>query len=275
MVRVSDLIGVPDSLSQDDSNAGLFVYNPVDGKLERTIEPVCKQDPSGYEDRPHYYDHILADQQAGALYWMLDSAHCLLRVGTGAAGGEQRIFNDGFQSIDEHNALVADGALYLSADKKIQVINANGEARLLISSEDYNLQPLEAKGDALLVLAQRTRGSSRLELWIIDLPSGKQRWARVLKAGDPISGPYDEGDFAAHLAGASVVLIEQQKEAKEVHFDLLSLKDGTSSVSTLIKVDDASSYIRGVTWGNHTAWIAMNELYGVSLEGGTTVSRWP
>jgi outer membrane protein assembly factor BamB len=275
LVRVGDMVGVPDALTKDNSDAGLLIYNPADGKLERTIKPSCTREGDTYADYPGYYDHVLSDPQSGALYWMLDSAKCLLRVETGANGGERRTYNEGLPSFDAHNTLFANGVIYLSDSKKIFAIDAKGAARQLIANEDYDIQPLEAQGDALLVLASRTRGSSRLELWVIDAQSGQQRWARVLKASDPISGPYDSGDFAAHITGGSVALIEQQKDPEQLRFDLLSLKDGTSSVSAQIQVANAGSYIRGVTWGNHTAWVAMDSLYGVSLESGATVSRWP
>lgn len=275
LVRVGDMVGAPDSLEKGGSDAGLSIYGPSDGKLERTIKPACQQEGNSYEDRPHYYDRIMTDAQSGALYWMLDSAYCLLRVGTGTFGGEQRTFNQNFRSFDEGNALAADGVLYISTGKALYAAAAEGDVRQLLSVEDYNLHPYQARPDALLVLAERTRGSSRLELWLIDPQSGQQRWVRVLKARDPISGPYDSGDFAAHLAGDAVILIEQTDDPEEIHFDRLSLRDGTSSVSTQLKVEDPSNDIRGVAWGNHMAWAAIDELYGVSLESGETVSRWP
>ncbi|NNJ09536.1 PQQ-binding-like beta-propeller repeat protein [Chloroflexales bacterium ZM16-3] len=273
LVRMGDMVGVPDSLEKGGSDAGLFVYRPSDGALDHTIEPVCQREGGGYEDRPHYYDRILSDAQSGAFYWMLDSASCLLRVDSG--GGEQRSYNKSFRSFDEKNTLVADGVLYISTGKEIYATDAQGSVRLLLSAEDYNISSLEARPGALLVLAQRTRGSSRLELWLIDTQSGEQRWARVLTAGDPINGLYDSGDFAAHLTGDSVALIEQLGDPQEIWFDLLSMRDGTSSVHAQVKVDDASRDIRGVAWGNRMAWAAVDQLYGVSLESGTTVSRWP
>ncbi|MBX0327009.1 PQQ-like beta-propeller repeat protein [Oscillochloris sp. ZM17-4] len=275
MVRVGDMVGVLDSLEKGGSDAGLFVYDPRDGRLARMIEPTCQEAESSYVDRPHYFDRFLADADAGALYWLLNGASCLLRVEMGAGGGEQRTYNEAFRSFDEDNTLLADGAIYLSAGKDLYAVDARGEVRLLLGAEDYSLRPLEARPDALLVLAQRTRGSSRLELWLIDPQSGQQRWARVLTASDPINGLYDSGEFAAHLTGDALALIEQQGDPEVIWFDLLSLQDGTSSVHTQLKVNDGSSYIRGVAWGNRTAWAAADELYGVSLESGATVSRWP
>jgi hypothetical protein len=275
LLRVGDLVGVPDTLAKESSDAGLLVYNPADGKLERMIAPSCARAGDGYADHPGYYDRVLADPQAGALYWMLDGTACLLRVEMGAGGGERRTYSEGLPNFEDHNTLLADGVIYLGADKTIYAIGADGQARKLIVNEDYDIQPLEAQGGALLALAKRTRGSSRFELWMIDAQSGQQRWARVLKAGDPSSGPYDNGDFAAHMTGGSVALIEQLKDDKTMHFDLLSLKDGTSSVSAQLQVADASSSIHGVTWGSRTAWLAMDALYGVSLESGATLSRWP
>lgn len=275
LVRMGDLVGVPDSLVKDGNESGLFVYDPQDGSLDRTIAPSCKQDENNYEDYPHYYDYILADPQSHGLYWMLDSAYCLVRVSMDVDGNEQRTFNHDFQSIDPDHTLVADGAVYSSIGKAIIVVDMQGNMRTLVSSEDYELTALEARSDALLVLAQRTRGSSRLELWLIDPQSGAQRWSHVLKADDPIDGAYDDGDFSAHLAGQSVALIEQWSEPEEIHFDRLSLTDGTSSVSTQIQVEHTNSHIRGVVWGSHSVWLAFDDLYGISLESGGTIARWP
>jgi hypothetical protein len=275
LVRVGDLVGVPDSLTKDDSEAGLSLYSPADGALVRTIEPSCEGEGASYEDRPHYYDRVLSDSSSGSLYWMLDSAYCLLRVGTGQFGGEQRSFDESFRSFDEHNALAADGAIYLSTGDALLVVDAQGDARLLLRDEDYTMQPLEVGSGAVLVLAQRTRGSSRLELWLIDSATGQRGWAHVLVASDPLHGPYDSGDFAAHIVGSSVALFEQLDEPESVRFELISFADGASTVSAQVQVADAGGYIRGIAWGNKTAWLAMDELYAVSLESGATVSRWP
>ena len=105
--------------------------------------------------------------------------------------------------------------------------------------------------------------------------TGERRWAHPLTAHDPIDGPYDSGDFAAHIVGGSVALFEQLEEPEAVRFELISLADGASTVSAEVRVEDAGDYIRGVTWGSGTAWLAMDELYAVSLESGATVSRWP
>lgn len=273
LVRVGDMVGVPDALSAENGDAGLFVYRPRDGALQRTIAPACTQQEGGYEDRPHYFDRIVADPQSGALYWMLDSAYCLLRVD--ADGGERRIFDRGFRSFGDDGALAADGALYLSTGKQIVLVDPQGAARPLIESEDYSLEPLEARGDALLVLASRTRGSSRLELWLVDRQGGARRWSRVLTADNPLSGPYDSGNFAAHLLGDAVALIERRGEPAQIQIELLSLENGTSVVSLPIQVADPENDIRGVAWGSRMAWAAIDELYGVSLEDGSTRSRWP
>lgn len=275
MLRVGELVGVPDSLSKDDSEAGLFLYSPSDGALVRTIEPSCAAEGSSYEDRPHYYDRIVADARSGALYWMLDSAYCLLRVGAGQFGGGQPTIDESFRSFDEDNALAADGSIYLSTGDALAVVDEQGAVRQLLRDEDYDLRPLEVGPGALLALAQRTRGSARLELWLIDPATGERRWAHPLTAHDPIDGPYDSGDFAAHIVGSSVALFEQLEEPEAVRFELISFADGASTVSAEVRVEDAGDYIRGVTWGSGTAWLALDELYGVSLESGATVSRWP
>ncbi|NTV62508.1 MAG: PQQ-binding-like beta-propeller repeat protein [Oscillochloris sp.] len=275
LVRVGDKVGVPDSLTKDGSDAGLLVYDPLHGTLERTIEPTCKDEDASYEALPHYFDYILAEPQTGSLYWMLQSTSCLLRIGTGTFGGEQRTYNEHFFSFDQSNALAANGNVYISTNHEIYVAESQGQVRLLITNEDYTLKPLEARVDALLVLAQRNRGSLRLELWLIDPTTGAQRWTRVLSANDPINGLYDDGDFAAHMLAESLVLIEQTEGPDAIHFERLSLSNGTSSVSTQLPVEDADESIRGVIWGNASAWLAVDVLYGVNLENGGTVMRWP
>lgn len=275
LVRVGDLVGVPDSLVKGDSEAGLFVYNPQDGSLERTIEPTCAGEVGSYEDRPHYYDPILVDPQSGALYWMLDSAYCLFRTGTGPLGGEQRIVNQKFRSFSEDRDLIADGALYLSTGEQIYLVDGQGAVRLLLEDEDYDLQPLEARGDVLLALARRTRGSSRLELWAVGVGSGERRWTRVLEANDPIVGSFDGGNFAVHITGNAVALIQQLDDPEHFQFELLDLENGTSRVNVPVQEADPGNDLRGIAWGNRMAWAAIDELYGVSLEDGQTLTRWP
>ncbi|WP_129626686.1 PQQ-binding-like beta-propeller repeat protein [Candidatus Oscillochloris fontis] len=276
LVRVGAMVGVPDSLEPDETEAGLFIYNPADGQLVRTIAPTCQHESQGYVDQPHYYDYILADPQSEALYWMLDSVNCLLRVGMGSFGGEERTFNPAFQNFEVKNTLVADGHIYLSSDQSIYTSDGQGQARLLTQAEDYNLRPLAARGSDLLVLAQRTRGSSRYELWLLDAQSGQQRWSRVLLGDDLVEDAiYDSGDTAVHLLASGVALIEQQADPEAISYELLNLNNGTSQVKKELRVEDAGDSLRGVTWGNQSVWLAVDELYAVDLTTGETQARWP
>lgn len=276
LVVLGDSVGAPDARPDaDDSTAGLYLFNVADGSPARAIEPICAQPGSSWDDRPHFYDPIYSSPDGAELYWLLDSARCVARAGaSGLSAGEPLPLPESFSASSSNAVLAVDGALYLSDGDQIVAVGADA-ARELLAAEEYSLRPLAARAGTLLVEATRRRGSTRMELWAIDLESGARRWERVLAGTNPLAGPYDTADWAAALVGDSVALIEQRPDTQTMAYELISLADGTSRASAAIAVEDPDDDLRGLLVSRDAAYLVTDELYAVELSSGDTLYRLP
>lgn len=276
IVNVGGMVGVPDRESEESNDGVLFLFNPRDGSPAGSIKPTCKAAGDPYEATVSYYDSAGRDPAGRTLVWLLRTSPVCLVAYDVRTGAISRTMLDEFRGSDlsAKASLWAGDTLYLSDEAQIVAVGAQ-ESRAVIASEDYRLQPLAANGDALLVLAQRSRGSSRLELWAVDARSGERRWDRVLAASDPLGYRGDTGDFAATLIGDTVALVEQHDEPEEIIYERIALADGSSMARAALQVDDASDYLRGATWGRALAFLPIDELYIVELSSGRTAYRWP
>ncbi len=276
LVRVGELVGVPDELPDDISYGALYLYDPRDGSPQGEIMPSCDEQ-GGYERRVSYYMDVGYDPGGRTLIWLVPSSPvCLLSYDV-ATGAISRTMLEEFTSSDlePRSSLWAGDTLYLSDTERIYAVGPQ-ERRLLLSAEDYDLWPLAANERVLLVEAQRTRGSTRSELWVVDAASGERLWERVLLGDDPLLEREDDtGNFTATLLGDSVALVEQNSEGEQIVYELLGLSDGASRVRTVLAVADPDTYIRGVTWGRKHVFLSINELYGVELTSGRTAYSWP
>lgn len=275
IVRVGELLGVPDRLPDDSSYGALYLYSPADGSPQGEIVPSCKEEDN-YERFLSYYMDTGSDPSGRTLIWLLGSSPICLMAYDVASGVVSRTWLDDFSSSDlsARNTLWAGDTLYLSDGDRIYAVGPQASRRL-ISAEDYDLWPLAAGEGVVLVEARRTRGSTRYELWAIDAQSGERRWERVLVGDDPQESPDDTADFLATLVGDAVAVVEQHEEPEELTYELIGLADGARRARAALAVADPDNYIRGAVWGDGHLFLSINELYGVELSSGRTVYTWP
>ena len=276
IVNVGGLVGVPDSESAASSSGALFLFKPQDGSLVQTLKPTCKTTDSSYEGTMSYYSHTERDPSGRTLVWLLSgSPVCLVAYDVGSGVFSRTTLKPfGSSDLAPENSLWAGDTLYLSDDKQIMAVGPQ-TSQQVVASTDYDLRPLAAGEGVLLVQAQRTRGSARLELWVVDVRTGAHRWERTLKATDPLTSPNDTGDYTATLVGDTVALVEKHKEPAEIVYEQIALADGSSRAKTVLQVNDAGNYIRGALWGHSYVFLPINELYAVELASGQTAYRWP
>ncbi len=276
IVKVGALLGVLDRESAETSRGALFLFKPQDGSAAGTVKPTCTQAGDFFETNINYYNRTEHDPAGRTLVWLAgSSAVCLLRydVGSGTLSTMKLDELDN-RHVTLEQSLWAGDTLYLSNGNQLVAVGPQTH-RQVLASEDYDLRPLAANETVLLVLAHRTRGSSRYEVWVVDVQTGEKRWERILKADDPLDSPHDTGDFAATLLGETVLLVEQHAETKELIYEQIALADGASRVRTVVPVSDPTDALRGVLWGQKHVFLSSNELYAVTLADGQTVYHWP
>lgn len=279
LLVVDGLVGVPDRLPEASVDTALYLFNLADGSPAREILPVCTDQTFGSEELPGIYAPIYQSPDGGTLYWVLGSSPCIISVDarsgrTNWVSYPEEDFYIG--SLDEQQVLVTAEGLYIGSDsERLVSAGAGGTVRTLLVAEDYELRPLEANGDTLLVEALRRRGTARYELWAVDLQSGERRWERVLAAGDPLIGGFDDGTYAAKIRGDAVALVEQLQEPERYLYELIDLRNGASRVKAELAVAEPDDDIRSAAWGAGQVFLGITDLYSVSLERGAVVARWP
>jgi hypothetical protein len=278
IVRAGDLVGVPDDRADDESGSVLRLFDPRDGAEAEPFSPQCPdQRHSDYMQSPGYYAHIGQDPGGRLLLWLIGSSSpCLLSVDAATREVVGRTYLDGFSSseLSPRTSLWFRDTLYVSDGQQIAEVAPQG-MRVLLSEGSYTLSPLAAGEGTLLVLAQRTRGSSRYELWAVDIASGERRWERVFTATDPMGPGGDTGSFTAALVGDAVAVLELQGEEEELAYELIALSDGASRARSTIATADQGDDLRAAIWSRQRLVLVTDELYAIDLGTGQVLLRWP
>jgi hypothetical protein len=80
--------------------------------------------------------------------------------------------------------------VYFGIDGSLTRINKkDGEIHGIVTVENYDLVPLLEGEGILLVRAKRTLGSTRFELWGMDVDSGEVLWQKQMPNSEPIDPP--------------------------------------------------------------------------------------
>lgn len=277
LVAVRGLVGVPDERDDGEGGAVLRLFSPADGAEAEPFAPACQSRGSDYGSNASIYDEIERDPRGRFLVWLIGSSpSCLLSLDTATGEVAGRTYLDGFSGADlDPQRRHWDGdTLYLSDNSQIVAVGPQ-EARTLVTSEDYYLAPVAAGDGVLVVQAQRSRGSSRYELWAVDAASGQRLWDRVLVASDPFEGPRETGSFATIVAGDALALVEAHEEPEELRYELIGLRDGLSRGRSALGVEDPTDDLRGAVLGNDRLMLVTDELYTVDLATGQVRARWP
>jgi outer membrane protein assembly factor BamB len=278
IVRAGDLLGVPDDRADDGSGSVLRLFDPRDGAEAEPFTPECPEPSSStYMQTPSYYSPIGQDPDGRLLLWLIgSSAPCLLSVDAETREVVGRTYLDEFfnTELGPQTTLWAGDTLYLSDGRQIAAVAPQG-VRVLLAEESYTLSPLAVGDGTLLVLAQRTRGSSRYELWAVDIASGQRRWERIFTATDPLGAGGDTGSFTAALVGDAVGVLELQGEDEQLVYELIALSDGASRARSTIGTADLGDDLRGAVWSRERLVLVTDELYTIDLATGQVLFRWP
>lgn len=278
IVRAGELVGVPDEPADGGSGSVLRLFDPRDGAEAEPFTPQCPdRNDSDYMRSPGYYSPIAQDPSGRLLLWLTSgSTTCLLSVDAQTRQVLGRTYLDGFYSfeLDPGTTLWAGDTLYLSDGRRLVEVAPQG-MRVLLAQDAYTISPLAAGQGTLLVLAQRTRGSSRYELWAVEIESGQRRWEQVFTATDPMGPNGDTGAFTAALVGDAVAVLEQQGADEQLIYELINLSDGASRVRTQIVTADQSDDLRAAVWSREQLVLITDELYTIDLATGQILFRWP
>ncbi len=291
LLNLADRVGVPDEgagPSGEEEVVGINVYDPASGDLIQRFVPQCPNEP--FPNDPQelgLYDPVLLSDDGKGLYVPAGffGPGCIQKWDTASLSQvwQTTMPIELVRSLEPETHLLTEKALYLSYDDSLSVLNlSDGTYRELFSSPDYNLFPLAAQDDTLVILAERTRGSRRHELWGIDLAEGSRRWqfnpsAEAFYEGDS-SVVYEEGLWAVGMRFGQVVVLEAFAEPVKLTFTLLNLADGSQEGASELSLDgDSSSYwFQVLGWHDDQVYLEIDgQLRLIDVTTATQVAAWP
>src|SRR5690606_15246858 len=173
-------------LDEVEGNVVMRLFDNVTGQTTRNLQPRGRNEPFGDSDPqlPGIYDPVYQDATGQYLYFFMG----FFEPGTvqkwdGTTGELVWEVTGPVDEIkpnyDEH-PLFTEERIYIGNDHDLGMIDeATQTYQLLTNSADYEMRPLTIQNNVLLVLAQRTRGSARQELWGLDATNGVLRWQYV------------------------------------------------------------------------------------------------
>ncbi len=182
--------------------------------------------------------------------------------------------------------LLGPDTLYLATDHGLAAIRLEtGEASVLIDKEDYALTPLAVNGAQLLILAQRTRGSARYELWGVNPTSG-ERWTIAFDEHKPLdqySGTITDSDASPwtwQLARGSLVVIHFEIKPNQFVVESYDPQTGVQQKKVTIPagIDDSDYYyVREVLgWQGSKFWMVVElQIYSIDVEQGKLSFKGP
>lgn len=288
------LNGTPDSLlvvadqpavmDEDENGMALRILNPANGSLVKRIAPRCPSPFSNDTQEPDLRSPVLFDQADQALYFAFGffEPGCVQRWD--AASGKV-VWQTTTQQVDlvrDSNTapLLADGTLYLSTSGMVAAVDtAQGQLRQLADEQDYELSPLTAQNGIVVVLAKRTRGTERYELWGLDSASGERRWQYVLQAKDLLApnGWTDDGAWTWQLTPQGLALFQLLPEPNRLVVETLSLQDGVSKGQQTISLGgDSTLFVNTLGWVNGKEWLIIEgKVQAIDPAAGAVAYTWP
>ena len=299
VARSKRLSSTPDRLSvirdqllvidRDNGDAFVSILDPATGKEVQHLTPQCTADPESLPDTLETDAAIVIDSDQ-SLYLMYGTfTACVQRwdVTSGKLTWQTGLKDASFIIADDIYPLVSDDSVFVSGRNALYAVSKkDGKPRELINNADYDFVPLAIHANTLIVRAKRTRGSTRYELWGVDIPSGKQLWQHPFAATEPLDEPdrmaglIDNTDsgFTAHLTPTGLVIVAAKGEPHQLVLETLDPESGTSAGEKTIGLNvsgDFYSVPDVVGWTNDTGYfIIEGQLYVVNLTLGTATYVW-
>ncbi len=237
--------------AEEENDFHLFLLDPANGREEQVIFPVCKSD-SFWEENLDDGSGVIYDSASNALYLAFGSSlGCLQRYDLDSgqlvwATQSEDSFNTTFYDFNYYQT---PSTIYFGNENRFFALDKqSGMLKLLFEDDAYDLAPLALSKDTLIILARRTRGSQRFELWGLDPGSGERTWQLVPENSSPVDPPNemsglidsDESGWTWRLTPAGLLLIEFQAEPNQLVLKTFDPASGSSLGETTIPMKDVS-----------------------------------
>jgi outer membrane protein assembly factor BamB len=163
---------------------------------------------------------------------------------------------------------------------------ATGEVRLFVQNDDYEFTPLAQQDNQLIVLARRTRGTEKFEIWPVDIQSGEVGPTIELGESTLYHGNYenvsspDKYVWTWQILNGNLVIVKFQEGPNQITIESTNLKSGAKNPTLTIpldKIKDDSYGLRTlIGWQRHNLWVILEtEIYGFDVEKGSLLVSTP
>jgi hypothetical protein len=276
--------------TEGGSDFNLFLLDPADGSEGHVIFPVCTSD-SSWEENLDDNSGIVYDSAADALYLFFGTSFgCIQRyeLGSGQLTWKTQSEDSFGTTFYGFNYLQTADTLYFGNQARLFTVDKkNGALKLRFEDDAYEMTPLALSDKTLLILARRTKGSERFELWGLDSASGKRTWQLVLENTSPVDPPYamsglvdkDESGWTWHLTSAGLLLIKFQAEPNQLTLITYDPASGAKLSEKIIPMKEAVGDFYSVPvvlnwYDNEMYFILDGKIYTLDVSTGKLVMKY-
>jgi outer membrane protein assembly factor BamB len=286
--RVGEWTAVPTDNS--DSGGGLDLFDPATGNLAQRIEPRCEH-PTFPAQEPSFTDPFLIDETDQSVYFIFGFFDPLCIQKWNYASNTQvwnTFIEDGLPPTDGVFTQDANSLYYNSGSRQIMAAaKSDGAVRLLVEDASYTLIPQTTRNNVLLVKAVRSVGSTREELWGVDVSSGGVLWKFVPQADEEIMAgsldvvhANDPGFWTAQSSLSGVRLLQARQDPARLVLETLGPRDGASSGQKDLPVTASTSssyWFSLIGWDEDVVWVEidLSQIWAIDTATGEIVTRIP
>ena len=176
---------------------------------------------------------------------------------------------------------------YLMIDHGLNSVNlASGESTLFLQNEDYEFTPLSEQGDQLIVLARRTRGTEKFEIWPVNLQTREVGQTIAMGVGKLYDTNYetisktDEFVWTWQVYNDVFYIVKFMVSPSQVSIDSYNLKTWAKTATQtlpLSKIGQDSYGLRSVIgWQRRYLFTLLEtESYALDIEKGKWILTPP
>ncbi len=280
--------GQPAVLDQEGGDPYLQVYDLQSGQPREQIRPACPNDPFPSDPQvPGIYDPVIVSTEGSSLYFIAGffEPGCVQRWDT--AAGEmiwQATFPvEEIRSTEYENLLLTGERLFIVNDHGARSFEiSDGASRQLVADEDYNFLPLGERDGVLVVLAERTRGTRRWEIWGVDTELGNVKWKFVPENAERInsfSGTLTgDAGWTAGLTPGGLTLAVIVPDSRTLLLQTIPLQSGTASAPVSVALQESLTgfLVNMAGWHGSRLWLVVGtDLYQVDTASGMVEYLFP
>jgi hypothetical protein len=271
---VGDQVMLVDWADVGVSDRILRVFDPASGSLLREIAPTCPDTKV-----PAWFNEVFIERTSGgrAIFTYGCRSEPFIQS-WGLADGEEMwqapLPEEARASLDSF--LLGHDTLYLNThDGHFGISLSSGQAEQMADLDpDYAVTILAEHDGGLVAKVERTRGSTRYELWGLDT-SGRRLWQYEMQAGTLLDVDSGSADWAYHFTPDGLIVIQVLREPEEhISAAMLDPQDGQVIQESELAIDVSS--LDGVAWDSTYAYVTVwGDIYTVDLQTLDIKRVWP